>query len=117
MADLIQLADYKRIGPEAVQALLAVELAPGITVHAAAWVFAMSDAEYQASDADPEVMGGLLHEAGLAYFSGNGDQPAALVLHDAGLFRSRFRLLACREAAMDALGTGILIRREPERCA
>ena len=110
------MADYKRIGPEAVGALLAFELAPGLTVHAAAWTFAMPEAEYQASDIDPDRMAQLLHDAGLAYFPGNDDQPAALVLHDEALFRRRFRSLACREAAMNALGTGILIRREADLC-
>lgn len=117
MADIIYLADYKRSGPEAVRALLAFELAPGVSVHAAAWTFAMPEQEYEASDTDPEAMAQLLHDAGLAYFSGNDDQPAALVLHDEVLFRARFRSLACREAAMDALGTGILIRRELDQCA
>lgn len=117
MSAVIHLADYKRTGPEAVQALLAFELAPGCTVHAAAWTFAMSDAEYRASDADADVMAQLLHDAGLAYFSGNDDQPPALVLHDEALFRGRFKALACKEAAMDALGTGVLIRRTPQMCA
>jgi len=117
MASVIHIADYKRLGPEAVHALLACELAPGVTVHQAAWVFAMPAAEYQASDADADAMARLLHQAGLAYFSGNDDQPAALVLHDEALFRASFRALACREAAMNALGTGILIRREPAQCA
>lgn len=117
MAEIIHLTDYKRRGPEAVQALLAFELAPGISVHAAAWLFAMSEAEYAQSTADPEQMASLLETAGLAYFSGNDDQPAALVLRDEDRFRRRFRTLACREAAMDALGSGILIRREIEHCA
>lgn len=116
MSELIHLADYKRQGPEAVQALLASELAPGVTVHAAAWVFAMPEAEFAASDADPDRMAELLHEAGLAFFSGNDDQPPSLVLRDADRFRRHFRQLACREAALTALGTGILIRRDPARC-
>ncbi len=117
MADLINLADYRLSGPAAVQALLAAELAPGISVHDAAWVFAMSEQEYQQSDADPEQMGQLLQQAGLAWFGGNYDQPATLVLHNEVLFRQHFRQLPGREAAMNALGTGIQIRREPERCA
>lgn len=117
MAEVIQLADYLRRGPAAVQALLACELAPGISVHAAAWLFAMPDEEYARSTADPEVMADLLDAAGLAYFSGNDDQPAALVLRDESRFRRSFRALACREAAMDALGSGILIRRQIEHCA
>jgi len=117
MAQIIQLAEYKLRGQEAVQALLHFELAPGITVHGAAWVFAMTEAEYEQSDADPELVAALLEGAGLAYFSGNHDQPAALVLLDENRFRHRFVSLACREAAMDALGSGILIRRDIERCA
>jgi hypothetical protein len=117
MPVVIDIAEYKRSGPEAVQALLACELAPGVTVHAAAWVLAMPDAEYQASDADAEAMACLLHDAGLAYYGGNDDQPAALVLRDEVQFRQAFRALACREAAMDSLGTGILIRRESGMCA
>lgn len=117
MSEIIHLADYKRRGPEAVQALLQFELAPGVTVHGAVWVFAMPEAEYEQSDADPEDMTNLLEAAGLAYFSGNDDQPAALVLRDEDRFRRRFRSLACREAAMDALGSGILIRREVGHCA
>ncbi|MBS1160713.1 MAG: hypothetical protein H6R15_3132 [Proteobacteria bacterium] len=117
MAEIIHLADFKRSGPEAVRALLAFELAPGISVHRACWVFAMPDAEYAASTEDPERLAALLAEAGLAYFSGNDDQPAALVLHDETLFRRRCQGLACREAAMTALGSGILIRREIEHCA
>lgn len=116
MADIIQLADYRRIGPEAVRALLCSQLAPGVTVHAAAWAFAMPEREYEASDLDIDAMAELLNDAGLAYFTGNDDQPAALVLRDESRFRSAFRSLPCREAAMDALGTGILIRREIERC-
>jgi len=117
MADIIHLADFKRSGPAAVQALLNSELAPGISVHAAAWVFAMSDAEYEQCSADPEQMAGLLDAAGLAYFRGNHDQPAALVLRDENRFRRHFRTLACREAALNALGSGILIRRAIEHCA
>lgn len=116
MAAPIYLADYKRIGPEAVQALLNFELAPGVTVHAASWVFAMSDAEYELCDEDPDQMAELLSGAGLAYFSGNDDQPAVLVLQDEALFRRRFRSLPCKEAAMNALGSGILIRKEVARC-
>jgi len=116
MSELIHLADYKRQGPAAVQALLAFELAPGVTVHAAAWVFAMPEAEFEASDCDPDRMAELLHDGGLAFFAGNDDQPPNLVLRDVGKFRARFRQLACREAAIAALGTGILIRREPARC-
>lgn len=116
MSELIPFADYKRQGPEAVQALLAFELAPGVTVHAAAWVFAMPEAEFAASDADPERMAGLLADAGLAFFAGNDDQPPNLVLRDVDRFRRRFHPLACREAALTALGTGILIRRDPARC-
>jgi hypothetical protein len=59
----------------------------------------------------------LLEAAGLAYFSGNHGQPAALVLLDERRFRRRFMSLACRDAAMDTLGSGILIRRDVERCA
>lgn len=117
MSEIIQLADYRRTGPEAVHALLGFELAPGISVHSAAWLFAMPEAEYQQCNADPEQMASLLDTAGLAYFSGNDDQPAALVLHDERRFCRHFRTLACREAAMDALGSGILIRREIEHCA
>lgn len=117
MGEVVCFADYKRTGPEAVQALLAFELAPGITVHLAAWCFAMPEEEYQASDVDADHMAELLEAAGLAYFSGNDDQPAALVLLDEGRFRRRFHALPCREAAMDALGSGILIRREPGLCA
>jgi hypothetical protein len=117
MAQIVHLADYKLRGQEAVQALLNFELAPGITVHASAWVFAMTEAEYEQSDADPELAASLLEAAGLAFFSGNHDQPAALVLRDENCFRRRFISLACREAAMDALGSGILIRRDVERCA
>lgn len=117
MAEIIHLADFKRRGPQAVQALLESELAPGISVHAAAWVFAMSDAEYAQSTADPEAMAALLKAAGLAYFSGNHDQPAALVLRDEPDFKRHFRTLACREAALQALGSGILIRREIAHCA
>lgn len=116
MADIIQLADFKLTGPAAVRALLNDDLAPGISVHAAAWVFAMSEEEYANSDADPEPMANLLKMAGLAYFSGNHDQPAALVLGDENRFRRHFRTLPCREAAMDALGSGILIRRAIEHC-
>lgn len=117
MSEIIHLADYKRRGPEAVQALLSFELAPGISVHAAAWLFAMPDAEYEQSAADPEQMAHLLEAAGLAYFGGNDDQPAALVLRDESRFRRQFQALACREAAMDALGSGILIRRDVALCA
>lgn len=117
MADIIHLADFKLSGPAAVQALLHCELAPGISVHAAAWVFAMPDAEYEKCDADPEQMAAWLDAAGLAYFIGNHDQPAALVLRDETRFRRHFRTLACREAAMNALGSGILIRRTIEHCA
>ncbi|MFZ2268217.1 MAG: hypothetical protein WAV95_11635 [Azonexus sp.] len=117
MSEIIQLADYRRRGPEAVQSLLGFELAPGISVHDAAWLFAMPEMEYEQSDADPEQMASLLDTAGLAYFSGNDDQPAALVLRDESRFRRHFRALACREAAMDALGSGILIRRDVEHCA
>jgi hypothetical protein len=117
MADIIDFADLKRTGPEAVQALLRCELAPGISVHAAAWLFAMPEAEYEQCAGDPEQMAELLDTAGLAYFSGNHDQPAVLVLHDEKRFRHAFRTLACREAAMDALGSGILIRRDIEHCA
>jgi hypothetical protein len=117
MAQIIQLADYKLRGRDAVLALLNFELAPGMTVHAAAWVFAMTDAEYEQSDADPELAASLLDAAGLAYFSGNHDQPAALVLRDENRFCRRFMSLGWRQAAMDALGSGILIRREIERCA
>ena len=117
MAEIIHLADYQRAGPEAVQALLNFDLAANISVHAAAWTFAMPDAEYEKCDADPEQMAALLEAAGLAYFGGNHDQPAALVLRDENLFRRAFRTLACREAAMDALGSGILIRRAIEHCA
>ena len=117
MAEIIQFADCKLTGPEAVQALLRFELTSDVSVHAAAWVFAMSEAEYEKCDADPEQMAALLDTAGLAYFSGNHDQPAALVLRDETRFRRAFRTLPCREAAMDALGSGILIRREIEHCA
>jgi len=117
MAEIVQLADYRRRGPAAVQALLTSELAPGISVHAAAWLFAMPDEEYARATADPEAMAALLDAAGLAYFSGNDDQPGALVLRDENRFRRRFLALACREAAMDALGSGILIRRAIEHCA
>lgn len=116
MAAIIHLADYRRLGPEAVHALLACELAPGVSVHAAAWAFAMPEDEFQASDVDADEMARLLHRAGLAYFPGNDDQPAALVLRDEAAFRAAFRGLPCREAAMDALGTGILIRRDPQMC-
>jgi len=116
MADIIRIADYKLTGPEAVRALLACELAPRITVHAAAWTFAMTESEYARSDVDAEEMARLLHAVGLAWFGGNDDQPAVLVMHDVALFRASFRALACREAAMDALGTGIRIRRELQRC-
>lgn len=117
MADIIQFSDMKLIGPAAVQALLRFELAPGISVHAAAWVFAMPEAEYESCDSDPEQLAALLDKASLAYFSGNHDQPAALVLRDETRFRHTFRTLACREAAMDALGSGILIRRDIGHCA
>lgn len=117
MAEIISLADYQRSGPDAVQALLRSELAPGLSVHAAAWVFAMPDEDYAQCELDPEVVAEALRAAGLAYFSGNADQPATLVLSDENRFRRHFRNLACREAAMDALGSGILIRRDIAQCA
>ena len=117
MAEIISLADYRRSGPDAVQALLRSELAPGLSVHAAAWVFAMPDEDYAHCELDPEAVAAALRAAGLAYFPGNADQPAALVLSDENRFRRHFRGLACREAAMDALGSGILIRRDIAQCA
>jgi hypothetical protein len=116
MADILQLADYKLSGPAAVRALMACELAPGITVHAAAWTFAMPDAEYEKSDVDADAMAALLEDAGLAWFPGNLDQSAVLVLKSEALFRRKFRALACREGAMDALGSGIRVRRDPALC-
>jgi hypothetical protein len=113
---VVHIADYKRIGPEAVRALLNFELEPGLTVHRAAWTLAMPDAEYQTSDMDADKMAQLLHDAGLAYFIGNDDQPPALVLRDQSVFRRNFRSLACRETVMGALGTGILIRRNLDLC-
>lgn len=117
MADIIQFADLRRTGPEAVRALLQCELAPGISVHAAAWVFAMPEEEYEQSDTDPEITARLLRDAGLAWFNGNDDQPAVLVLQNETRFRQHFRTMGCREAALNALGTGILIRREVHLCA
>lgn len=114
MAEIIDLALFHRTqqatGPAAIRALLAFELAAGVTVHAAAWAFAMPEAEYAASDIDIDAMAKLLFEAGLHYFGGNDDQPAALVLADERKFQARFKHLGCREACMIALGKGILIK-------
>lgn len=116
MADIIDFQDFKRsatvFGPEAVQALLCRELAPGVSVHAAAWTFAMPDEEWQESDIDIDEMARLLTAAGLAYWGGNEDNPAALVLADEAKFRRAFASLGCKEAALAALGSGILIRRQ-----
>jgi hypothetical protein len=116
MSEIVDLATYRLNGPEAVQALLAAELAPGVSVHAAAWTFAMPENEFQASDLDASEMARLLHNAGLAFFNGNDDQPPALVLHDVTLFRHAFHNAGWREAAMTALGSGILIRSDITRC-
>lgn len=120
MADIIDFQDFKRSaavsGPEAVQLLLCRELAPGVSVHAAAWAFAMPDGEWQESDIDIDAIAALLNNAGLTYWPGNDDNPAALVLADEAKFRRAFASLGCKEAALAALGSGILIRRRPEMC-
>jgi hypothetical protein len=120
MADIIDFQDFKRSaavsGPEAVQALLCRELAAGVSVHAAAWAFAMPDEEWQESDMDIDEMARLLANAGLAYWAGNDDNPAVLVLAHEAKFRRTFASLGCKEAALAALGSGILIRRRPELC-
>ena len=115
MADVISFDQFQKTrgakGPDATQVLLSQELAPGVTVHAAAWAFAMPEAEYQRSDIDIERMAQLLQAAGLHLYGGNEDQPPALVLIDEYRFHRFFQALGCREECLTALGTGILIKR------
>lgn len=116
MADVISLAEYRLQGSQAVRAFLAFELAAGVSVHTAAWTFAMPEPEYAASGLDAGRMGRLLSEAGLSYFPGSDERPAALLLRDEARFRAVFHSLGCRHAVLPALRGGISIRRSLEQC-